>query len=77
MTTALFIFDHPKVLSDFGVLSKNNSSFGRWFYDIMEDKEELIRQAKELVDFCTTGHSEPNTGKFDLNDLSLCDYVSG
>ena len=65
-----------KVLSDFGVLSKNNSSFGRWFYDIMEDKEELIRQAKELVDFCTTGHSEPNTGKFDLNDLSLCDYVS-
>jgi hypothetical protein len=63
-----------KVMADLGCMGSQHSSLGRWFFQIIEDREELERQIQELVDQCSLNHRDPTSGVQSLGSLSICSY---
>ena len=57
--------------------TQQHPSLGRWFYQIVEDEEELGRQVRELVDQCSRDHRQPRGAFLDLSSASITNYAVG
>ena len=64
-------------MADLSYTGSQHSSLGRWFFQIIDDPEELERQIKDLVDQCSQNHRDPTTGVQNLGLLSICNYTAG
>ena len=71
------VFLSPQVLQDFAVVSTQQSSLGRWFYQIVEDEEELGRQVRELVGHCSRGHRQPSGALLDFHSPAITNSAAG